>query len=129
MPVETFVATPTMVQLVKGNERLVVDSTVKEAPGLLVKANWITPLASSCRPVKIGGVPMIPCVMGIAWPSTVMVAVRLEPLLAVKEKLITPSATPPIVSHAWSLAGANGASKFTVAGNTAGRKSVPAAAV
>jgi hypothetical protein len=56
-----------------------------------------------------------------------MVAVRDGPVLAVKEKLKTLLVTPMIVSHDWSLAGANGSSRFSVAGTTAGKASLPAA--
>ena len=44
---ETFVAEPSTVQLAKGNEISVVDNTVKEALGLLVKENWMAPLPSA----------------------------------------------------------------------------------
>ena len=55
-------------------------------------------------------------------------AVRLvDPVLAVKEKLTTPLVMPLMVSHGWSLVGANGASRFSVAGNTTGKASLPAA--
>ena len=35
----------------------------------------------------------------MVWPNKEMLAVRLEPVLAVKEKLTTPLATPVMVSH------------------------------
>lgn len=62
-------AGPTTVHLASGNEILVAVSTVKEALGLFVKENWMTPLPSIRTPVKLGGVPINPCVMEIVWPS------------------------------------------------------------
>ena len=57
-----------------------------------------------------------------------MLAVRLElPVLALKAKLTTPLVMPVMVSHAWSLVGANGASRLAVAGSTTGNTSLPAA--
>ena len=47
--------------------------------------------------------------------------------MAVKEKLTTPLVMPVMVSHDWSLVGANGGSRFAVAGNTTGKASLPAA--
>ena len=37
-----------------------------------------------------------------------------------QEKLITPALPLLMVSHGWLLVGANGASRFTVGGNTGG---------
>ena len=55
-----------------------------------------------------------------------MWAVRSESV-AVKVKLTTPLVAPVMVSHGWSLVGANGASRFSVAGSTGGKVSLPAA--
>ena len=49
------VATPRMVQLLKGNERLVVVRTVKLAPGVFVKENWKPPFPARPKPVSKGG--------------------------------------------------------------------------
>ncbi len=59
------------------------------------------------------------------WPSTVICPVRAGPELAVKEKLIAPPVTGPTVNQLWSLAGAKGPTRFTVAGITVGRASEP----
>jgi hypothetical protein len=69
-----FVQAPATVQVINGSDRLVVDSTVKHASGVLLKENWQTPLPSICTPARIGGVPITPCVTGMVWPSRVMLA-------------------------------------------------------
>ena len=56
--------------------QLVLDSTVKDAPGMLVKANWKTPLPIICAPVGSAGANHSLCVTGMVWPSKVMWAVR-----------------------------------------------------
>ena len=125
-----FVAVPATVQLVRGNDRLAEQRTVKDAPGVLVKANCKTPPPSIRAAVRAGGVPIIgaACVTAMLWPSKVMLALRLEPeVLAGKEKLTTPLVIPVIVSHDWLLTGANGASRLSVAGRTTGKESLPAA--
>ena len=61
------------------------------------------------------------------WPSRLMCAVRAAPVLAVKLKFTTPPLMLPRVSQPESLVGANGASRFSVAGRTTGRASAPAA--
>jgi hypothetical protein len=52
-PGEMLVGTPTTVQLVSGNDRFVLDNTVKVAPEMmLLKANWNPPFVSivTCIP-------------------------------------------------------------------------------
>src|ERR1039458_6138358 len=112
MPGTVSTGLPTTVQLLSGNDRLVVDTTVKAALGVLVKENCKTPLASICKPVRVGGVPITPCVTGMVWPSKMIWATRLE-VVAVKEKLTTPLVMPLMVSHDWSLVGAKGGSRFS----------------
>ena len=97
MPEPLFVAVPATVQLLNGNDKSVVESTVKEAFGLLVKANWRTPLPSIRTPVKTGGDPTTYCVTGISWPSTVINAVRRVVVL-LKAKLTTPLVMPVMVT-------------------------------
>src|SRR5665213_247228 len=126
MPGGDSTGLPTVAQLLSGNDRLVVDTTVKAARGVLVKVNWKTPLACICKPVKVGGVPITPWIMGMVWPSKLIFAVRAGPVLAVKEKLTMPLVTESIVSHDCELTGANGGGKFCVAGITAGNASLPA---
>ena len=59
-------AGPATVQLVSGNDRLVVVNTVKDAPeALLLNANWKLPLPSNFGPKSIGGVIRAACVMAI----------------------------------------------------------------
>ena len=63
-PGAIFVAGPATVQLVSGNDRLVVVNTVKDAPAsLLLKANWKRPLANNVGLIIIGGVIRAACVM------------------------------------------------------------------
>ena len=53
---------------------------------------------------------------------------RVAPAFAVKEIVTTPLVTPTMFNQDVSLlAGANGGSKLTVTGSTAGKESVPAA--
>src|ERR1039458_4675300 len=56
-PGAVFVAGPTTVQLLSGNDRVVVVSTVKGTPGsLLLKANWNMRLLSTVGPISVGSV-------------------------------------------------------------------------
>ena len=63
-PGEISEAGPATVQLASDKDRLVEERTVKVAPGLLVKANCITPLPSICALAKLGGVTP-DCVIGM----------------------------------------------------------------
>ncbi len=47
IPGEVLVTVPITVQLLKGKTTFVVDRTVKDAPGVLVKENWQAPLVST----------------------------------------------------------------------------------
>ena len=61
----------------------------------------------------VGGKGTVDWVMGMVWPRRVMLAVRgAVVVLAVKLKLTTPLVTPVMVSHGWSLVGANGPARF-----------------
>ena len=63
-PGAIFVATPATVQLLSGNDRLVVVNTVKVTPeALLLKENWKRPLANNVGLIIIGGVIRAACVM------------------------------------------------------------------
>src|ERR1051326_4501814 len=76
--------------------------------------------------MRFGGAPMSPpCVTGMLTPSTVIWAVRIEFVFAVKEKVTTPLLLPTIVNHGWSLVGANWAWRFIIAGRTMGNESLP----
>ena len=46
-----------------------------------------------------------------------------------EQKLTTPFVAPVYVSHAWSLVGANGGNRFSVAGNITGKTSLPESAL
>lgn len=118
---------PSTVQSVSGTNKLVVESTVKFVlrPGLVTE-NWNTSWFTLCAPTSVGNGS---CVTEMDSPSKVIWAVRLQPVLfALKAKLTTPLVTVLIVSHDWLLVGANGASRFAVAGSTVGKTSLPAAA-
>ena len=43
------------VQLVNGNETLVVVHTLKVAPGVFEKDNWKVPVVENMEPARIGG--------------------------------------------------------------------------
>ena len=81
---------------------MVVETTVKDAPTVLLKQNWHIPGPIICALVKVGGVPIIgaACVIAMLCPSKVIWAVRLEKeVLLAKEKLTTPLVMPLMVSH------------------------------
>lgn len=78
------------------------------------------------EPVKLG--PFPGWVMLMLCPSTVRWAVRgATVLFSVNVKHTMPSAMPVMVSQGWSLVGANGGSRFSAIGSTAGNTSPPTA--
>ena len=72
MPGATIVGMPATVHWLSGNDTFVVEMTVKEPAGLLVKENWNAPLANILAPVSKGGVIMPAWLMAILTPNKLM---------------------------------------------------------
>lgn len=99
-PGDVFEGEPNGVHPDNGNNRLVVENTVKAVVWLLVKVNWKMPLLETVAPVMTGGVTRMDCVTEMVWLNRWMCAVRLVPVvLAVKAKLTTPLFVPVMVSQ------------------------------